>query len=719
MLLAFLTSYADDQKVTIEADNVSSTEQNTYHATGNVKIFQGERTMLADEVYYFKDINYLEATGNVRLNDETETIECSRAEYNTQYQTGVFYDANAFMEPYSWFKAKEAKKTGVNSFSLKHASYTTCSGDKPAWSLTTSSADLDVGGYLSAYNVAGWAKKVPVFYTPYIIYPVKTERESGFLMPRLGVSSNDGAFIQPQYFWNIDVDKDTTFAVLLSEKSKPLFADEFRFTPTTDTTIYNYLEFTGENREVPKEEVNGDNIDITAGRYFIFNKSKIKLNDDLSMKIDVETVSDYSYLDDYEDYSLLTDYNNDDENFINNFELAYASYWSNVTLKYNDTFNYTVTDAFVKEHTYSLPSVTAEQDISDYPIGVRYYLSYDRIRHTKYNFTYDTAKEYAKDLTYSRNHATIELYKPFDMYIGTLTPAVKMYYTKWYGIDSNYNMTLPTKDHLSSFAGIDSDSDSIERQAYTLSYSFAFKEIYRNYDNFKHSIYNTITYRQTPTIDQTNLFDYAYEDTLDAENIYEYTLQNYFKAANWQFRLENTQGYDMNKDSEKLAPFITKIDYIYTKLLTMHTENRYDYDEKNTTYMTFKTKLNMKPVSFSVSYAYDKDTSEDQNTTISGNITYSTEKYDLAYKRTSSGWNSNLSLKTESSVDDAVSLIYKSECWQLGVTYSRKTEIDNVAYSNAKTSEHVFMLTLGLRGLGKYSSSIYTDKTDEEGDVNE
>lgn len=717
-VLTALISFAEE-KVIIEADKVTSTDETVYHAVGNVKIFQGERTMLADEVFYFKDINFLEARDNVRLTENGEVIDCSKMEYDTAKKTGVFYEADGFMEPYNWFKAKEAYKTGTNSYTLKKARYTTCSGDNPAWSISATTADIDVGGYLSAYNVAGWANKVPVFYTPYIIYPIKTERESGFLIPALGSSSKDGLFIQPQYFWNIDVDKDMTFAALFSQKSDTLYANEFRMTPGIDSRFYNYLEYSGEVYEKPDENPGNNNVESKSGRYFLYNSSNLKISDNLRLYLDLETVSDYGYLDDYEKYSILKDYNNDDNEYINNIQLAFTSELSNVTLRYNDTMSYSVSDTFLKENTYMMPSIVAEQDISTLPINIRYYLSYDRVKNTKEIYNYTTEREEERELNYTRNHATFMFYKPFPIYIGTITPSAKLYYTKWYDIESNYGITLPENDRLSSYAYLESDGSSITRRAYTLKTTLALNEIYRQYAGFKHSIYNNFTYVQTPEINQTNLFDYVYEDIVSKEKKYQYTLQNYFNAKNWFLKLENTQGYEMTKPSRRLDPLITKVNYNYMGYYSMYLEDEYNHYDKMHDFFRLLNTFKVGAFTLTMDYTYDKDTSDDQNTTLKGSVTYSTPKYDFSYSRTSSGWNKELSFKTEESVDDTLAIDYKSECWQIGVAYSRNTEIDNVAYGNSSTTEHVVMLTLGLRGMGKFSSSLFHNNSEINGENNE
>jgi len=713
-----MASYAAEN-VTIEADNVDSSDQNFYHASGNVKVFQGERTLTADDLLYYKDRGYMEATGSVRMTEADETVDCERMEYDTETETGKFYQADAFVQPYNWFKAEEVHKTGKNAYKLYDTTFTTCSGDDPAWSLSATSAKIDVGGYFSAFNVAGWAKSVPVFYSPYIIYPIKSERETGFLVPKLGYSSTMGAFIQPKFFYNIDVDKDTTFAATFSKNENTLYANEFRMKPSTDSTIYNYFEYVGKDRKSPSEETQISGPERQSGRFFIYNKSDIAITDNLRLKIDLEAVSDYSYQDDYEDYSIAQNYDNEDETYYNSVQLLYNTKYSDMTLKYNDIMSYTITNTYLKEHTYLRPSLSAEKDISFAPVNVRYYAAHDEVRNTKFIYNYATDTNEHRKLDYTRDHATLMFYKPIPVYIGTFTPSVKGYYTKWYDFDSNYDMAMPQTDKHSGMAYLDVDNDSITRRMYTIDYSFAFAEIFKNYNGFRHSIYNTLRYVQTPDVDQTNLFDYIDQDIIDETRNYSYSLKNYFKAPDWLLKVENVQAYEMTRQDHRYEPLVTKVELYTTGGFYSYFEHEYNYYEKDADFLLTRLSVSAGKFVISGKFAFDKDTSDDKNTTIQGTITYTTPKYDLSYSRTSSGWNNKLSWKAESSVDDAVSLLYKSECWEAGVSYKRKTEIKDVTVSNESDVEHIVMLTLGLRGLGKYTSSVYTATTTDNGDNNE
>ena len=84
------------------------------------------------------------------------------------------------------------EKQGEADYFVKNGSFTTCDGEIPDWKFTAEKVDVNLGSYATAKNVFFRIKDVPVFYTPYLFFPVKTERESGLLIPRVGYSNNKG-----------------------------------------------------------------------------------------------------------------------------------------------------------------------------------------------------------------------------------------------------------------------------------------------------------------------------------------------------------------------------------------------------------------------------------------------------------------------------------------------------------------------------------------------
>ena len=64
-----------------------------------------------------------------------------------------------------------------------------------------------------------YIKGIPVLYSPYIVLPIKTKRQTGFLIPTVGYNTMDGFKIKEAFFWAIADNIDATiYADYRSEK---------------------------------------------------------------------------------------------------------------------------------------------------------------------------------------------------------------------------------------------------------------------------------------------------------------------------------------------------------------------------------------------------------------------------------------------------------------------------------------------------------------------
>src|SRR5690606_37528461 len=86
--------------------------------------------------------------------------------------------------------------------SLTESTYTTCEPADPLWKLRSQAMTLDFKqGQGTARHVRLEVGDVPVFYFPYLRFPITDQRQSGFLIPSLN-SGKDGLDIAIPYYFN-------------------------------------------------------------------------------------------------------------------------------------------------------------------------------------------------------------------------------------------------------------------------------------------------------------------------------------------------------------------------------------------------------------------------------------------------------------------------------------------------------------------------------------
>jgi lipopolysaccharide assembly outer membrane protein LptD (OstA) len=101
-------------------------------------------------------------------------------------------------------EGEEIVKTGDRTYTFEGGRFTTCrcpdDGADP-WEIRAASADLEVEGYAVARNTTMNILGVPILWMPWMLYPIKTERDSGFLFPEFGYRSRTGYEVGLPFFW--------------------------------------------------------------------------------------------------------------------------------------------------------------------------------------------------------------------------------------------------------------------------------------------------------------------------------------------------------------------------------------------------------------------------------------------------------------------------------------------------------------------------------------
>lgn len=179
---------------------------------GKVKGWHGDKYFEADRLTYWAETEKVLAEGNVLLQEGPDFIKADRIEYDLRQETGVFYDAILFLSERHYFiKASKVQKLGKDRYVLEGASLTSCDPVSPDWEFRSKDLQLRVEGYARAKWPAFVVKRVPIFALPWAIFPVKRERQTGFLIPSFSYSDRYGPIVTIPFFWALSETQDATF----------------------------------------------------------------------------------------------------------------------------------------------------------------------------------------------------------------------------------------------------------------------------------------------------------------------------------------------------------------------------------------------------------------------------------------------------------------------------------------------------------------------------
>ena len=214
--------------VYIQADYLERRPAENYlRFQGAVDVKYGESRIFADVVEVNTENGDGTAEGKVRFEDPHQQITAERAEFNLFTRVGTLYQATGSVkgkspthrkgeapQPVTFYLTAErfVRETEARS-RIRRGSLTTCIGADPVWQFKSRDAIVEEEGYAHLSRATFWIKNVPVFYTPYFLFPVKTERATGLLPPGFGTSDKLGLFLDNRFFWAINEQSDSTIGV--------------------------------------------------------------------------------------------------------------------------------------------------------------------------------------------------------------------------------------------------------------------------------------------------------------------------------------------------------------------------------------------------------------------------------------------------------------------------------------------------------------------------
>jgi len=197
---------AGDEPFELSADSVEyDRPRDLYIADGAVEIRQGDRTLTADWMAFSNTTQRGVASGSVTFREGDETLVTSFAEFDIATMQGVLFDAHLEAGKSQFrMSGAEIAKTGRETYRFEKGRFTTCRcepGERDPWEIKAEHADLEIGGYGTARNTTFEVLGVPVAWLPWMIYPLKTERQTGLLFPLLSVGSIQGFSAALPFFW--------------------------------------------------------------------------------------------------------------------------------------------------------------------------------------------------------------------------------------------------------------------------------------------------------------------------------------------------------------------------------------------------------------------------------------------------------------------------------------------------------------------------------------
>ncbi|MGH8488286.1 MAG: LPS-assembly protein LptD [Gammaproteobacteria bacterium] len=218
--------------IKVMADRVEVLEENVSTFVGGVSLVREQQAVVADLLTYERGQGVIEAEGNLLLWDPTLF-------WSGKYGRLDLDNDRAHLE-YGEYRLLQRRGRGgarvinldtrENVTDLKDVDYTTCGGKVPDWQLAARRMKLDhTEEWGEAESVVLRVRETPVFYLPYITFPISDKRKTGFLPPTVGTTSDGGFDLSTPYYWNIAPQHDATVQPRILSNRGVMLGGQYRY----------------------------------------------------------------------------------------------------------------------------------------------------------------------------------------------------------------------------------------------------------------------------------------------------------------------------------------------------------------------------------------------------------------------------------------------------------------------------------------------------------
>ncbi len=237
---------SDESTLEIRADSQSQTGEE-FLAEGNAEAERQRDMLKADKIKYYTNTKNVTASGNVGYFNQEISVYSESADYQGMDSDVTFSKAKYFRSKNSGSGLSEKIIVKKNKdIHLFDATYTACNINDPDWELTSTSTKLfDKDERGQSYNMFLKYKNIPIFYSPFMSYPLTDKRQSGILTPSFGSSGDSGTALSVPYYFNLAENYDATAEVTSLSDRGVLFDNEFRYLGQNQTRSlinFAYLE---------------------------------------------------------------------------------------------------------------------------------------------------------------------------------------------------------------------------------------------------------------------------------------------------------------------------------------------------------------------------------------------------------------------------------------------------------------------------------------------
>lgn len=277
----------DDPHVDITSDTGEMGRDGDATLHGNVTVRMGQRLLRGEDAQIDANKRNVSIEGGVEYLDPRLHVRGTSGSFHGKAAGQVEGAEFELIEQSVRGAAADAAMHDDGTIDLKSVRYTACPPGNEDWRLQADSISIDQKNRVgTGRDVHLDFMGVPIFYSPWISFPVGEERKSGLLFPTIGSSSKTGTQIAIPWYWNIAPDMDATITGRWYSSRGARIDPEFRY-----LTDDSRGEFDAEY--LFHDQTTGD------ARSYVDWRHVTRFGENTRLFVDAANVSDDQYFEDF------------------------------------------------------------------------------------------------------------------------------------------------------------------------------------------------------------------------------------------------------------------------------------------------------------------------------------------------------------------------------------------------------------------------------------
>lgn len=225
----------------------------TYSLLGHVEVTYRDLRITTDEATYNRASGEIVARGAVIFDAPKAHLKADSGEYNVLTGAGSFSGVKGYVRSSAhprtralvtgnpfYVRAREVRRLDEDTYEVENGRVSSCDDETTGWSLAVHRARLKVDDKAVSYGDTFRLLRVPVFYAPVLVHSIaRNPRQTGFLLPQVGNSSQKGSIIGDGFFWAINPSADLLLGLENYSKRGLERSGRFRArpSPTSELTV--------------------------------------------------------------------------------------------------------------------------------------------------------------------------------------------------------------------------------------------------------------------------------------------------------------------------------------------------------------------------------------------------------------------------------------------------------------------------------------------------